>query len=140
MTGVMVFLDTNVVVDLLRARRPLVRERYAKMRNLGARLALSTIALFELRYGAANSDRAEQNRRALDALLGESFEIVAFDADDAAEAGAIRAELQRSGKPIGPFDTLIAAQARRRGATLITNDAREFGRVQGLRVEDWASA
>ncbi|MBV9290274.1 MAG: PIN domain-containing protein [Hyphomicrobiales bacterium] len=136
----MVFLDTNVVVDLLRARRPLVRERYAKMRNLGARLALSTIALFELRYGAANSDRAEQNRRALDALLGESFEIVAFDADDAAEAGAIRAELQRSGKPIGPFDTLIAAQARRRGATLITNDAREFGRVQGLRVEDWASA
>jgi tRNA(fMet)-specific endonuclease VapC len=135
----MVFLDTNVVVDLLRARRPSVRERYANARSLGVPLALSTIALFELRCGAANGDRVEQNTRALDALLADGFDIVAFDAADAAEAGAIRADLRRAGKPIGPFDTLIAAQARRRGATLVTNNTMEFGRVQGLRVEDWAA-
>ena len=135
----MVFLDTNVVVDLLRGRHPSERERYARTRTLGAPLALSTIALFELRYGAANSDRIEQNMRALDALIREGFEVVAFDAADAAEAGAIRADLRRAGKPIGPFDTLIAAQARRRDATLITHNATEFARVPGLRVEDWAA-
>ena len=60
-----------------------------------------------------------------------------FDCEDAREAGEIRAVLEASGQPIGPYDTLIAAQARRRRATLATLNVREFERVPGLRVEDW---
>ncbi len=135
----MVFLDTNVVVDLLNARRPAVRERYDEARRLRMRLALSAIALFELRYGAANSDRMERNMRVLDALLDEGFDVVPFDAADAAEAGAIRAQLRRTGTPIGPYDLLIAGVARRRAATLVTANTREFARVPGLLVMDWAA-
>jgi tRNA(fMet)-specific endonuclease VapC len=135
----MIFLDANVVVDLLNARRPAVRERYDEARGFGMRLALSTIALFELRYGAANSDRVERNTRALDALLEDGFDVVAFDAADAAEAGVIRAHLRRAGTPIGPYDILIAAAARRRGASLVTANGREFARVPGLVVADWAA-
>ena len=135
----MIFLDANVVVDLLNARRPAVRERYDEARGVGMRLSLSTIALFELRYGAANSDRIERNTRALDALLENGFDVVAFDPADAAEAGAIRAHLRRAGTPIGPYDILIAAQARRRGAVLVTANGREFERVPGLIVADWAT-
>ena len=60
-----------------------------------------------------------------------------FDAEDAHEAGDIRALLERAGTPIGPYDILIAAQARRRGATLVTANTREFARVPGLKTEDW---
>jgi tRNA(fMet)-specific endonuclease VapC len=63
-----------------------------------------------------------------------------FEPEDAEEAGDIRAALERSGTPIGPYDTLIAAQARRRGALLVTANRREFARVPGLRSEDWAGA
>ena len=133
----MIFLDANVVIDLLNARRPGVRDRYDEARESGARLALSTIAHFELRYGAANSDRIERNTRALDALLEEGFDVVPFDAADGTEAGAVRAHLRRVGTPIGPYDILIAAQARGRGAPLASN-SREFERVPGLIVTDWA--
>jgi tRNA(fMet)-specific endonuclease VapC len=65
--------------------------------------------------------------------------IIAFDAEDAAEAGELRAALARTGTPIGPYDTLIAAQARRRSAALVTLNRREFERVPGLIVTDWAA-
>jgi tRNA(fMet)-specific endonuclease VapC len=93
----------------------------------------------ELRYGAANSERLERNTRVLDALLDEGFDVVPFDAADAAETGAIRAHLRRAGTEIGPYDILIAGAARRRGATLATANKREFSRVPGLLVTDWAA-
>ena len=135
----MLFLDTNVVVDLLNDRRPNVRKHYEEARQRGSAMALSTIALFELRYGAANSERLERNNRLLDALLSDGFDIVDFNAADAAEGGSIRAQLRRAGTPIGPYDILIAAQARRRGATLVTANVSEFERVPGLLVVDWVA-
>lgn len=138
MTGANIFLDTNVVVDLLGQRRPKVRERFGEAQALGLRLLLSSVALFELRFGAANSARPQENARALEALLVGGIDIVPFDADDAAEAGAIRALLRRVGREIGPYDILIAAQARRRGETLVTHNVTEFERVPGLLVVDWA--
>ncbi len=137
--GALLFLDTNVVVDLLGRRRPRVRRRYVEARDNDVGLALSTVVLFELRFGAANSARIEQNGRALDSVLADGFVIAPFDADDAAEAGAIRALLRRGGKEIGPYDILIAAQARRRGAALATHNVEEFERVPGLIVIDWAA-
>jgi len=74
---------------------------------------------------------------ALDLLLADGIDILDFDAADAKEAGAIRAALRRAGTEIGPYDLLIAAQARRRDATLVTGNAREFARVAGLTVADW---
>jgi len=132
----MIFLDTNVVVDLLNDRRPLVRQRFADAQNAQRRLALSSVALFELRYGVANSLQVERNARALDALIG-AIAIVDFDADDAKEAGALRADLRRRGAEIGPYDLLIAAQARRRGEALVTGNTGEFARVPGLKLLDW---
>lgn len=73
----------------------------------------------------------------LSTFLGAGVDVIDFDAADAREAGDIRAHLKRAGTPIGPYDVLIAGQARRRGARLATLNAREFARVPGLIVEDW---
>ena len=67
------------------------------------------------------------------------MQVLDFDAEDAEEAGDIRATLQRAGTPIGPYDILIAAQARRRDALLVTANTREFARVPGLQIEDWTT-
>ena len=134
----MIFLDTNVIIDLLGSKRPLVRRRLGETQAAGERPCLSSVVLFELKFGVAQSVRPNENARALDALLGGGLEVVAFDADDAAEAGALRASLRRAGQEIGPYDLLIAAQARRRGATLVTHNGREFSRVPGLTLADWA--
>ena len=71
-------------------------------------------------------------------VLSGGIEVVAFDADDAREAGELRALLRNAGREIGPYDLLIAAQARRNLATLVTHNVGEFGRVPALVVEDWA--
>lgn len=134
----MIFLDTNVVIDLLGGRRPAVRRRLGEVQTSGGKVGISSIVLFELRFGVANSTRREDNERALDALLGGGIDVVPFDADDATEAGALRALLRRADREIGPYDLLIAAQARRRGATLVTHNLREFARVPGLVTVDWA--
>jgi tRNA(fMet)-specific endonuclease VapC len=72
-------------------------------------------------------------------FLSAPIAFLPFDAEDAAEAGDIRAALSKAGTPIGPYDLLVAAQARRRGAFLATANVREFARVPRLEVEDWAS-
>lgn len=66
-----------------------------------------------------------------------SFQVLPFDADDARVAAELRVELRRLGRPIGPFDALIAGQALARKLTLITHNTREFSRVEGLTIEDW---
>ena len=97
------------------------------------------IALFELRYGHVRSDRRAEAERLLAEFLAPGIVVLPFDADDATHAGDIRAHLESKGTPIGPYDYLIAAQARRRGATLVTANGREFERVPGLMVADWAA-
>jgi tRNA(fMet)-specific endonuclease VapC len=98
------------------------------------------IVLFELRYGAAKSARPERNARRIQDFLGGPIDILPFGPEDADEAGDIRAVLERAGTPIGPYDVLIAAQARLRNALLITANAREVVRVPRQRCEDWAAS
>ena len=93
--------------------------------------------LFELWYGAAKSARPERNARRIADFLAGPIEILAFEPADAEEAGYIRATLERAGTPIGPYDLLVAAQARRRDALLVTANEREFARVPRLKFEDW---
>ena len=132
-------LDTNVIIFALNRRRPLIDERLQAELVAGSTLLVPAIVVFELRYGIAKSDRREASGRVLDAFLADRFEILRFDDEDAAEAGDIRAYLEGKGTPIGPYDVLIAAQARRRAAALVTTNRREFERVPGLIVTDWAA-
>jgi tRNA(fMet)-specific endonuclease VapC len=133
----MVCLDTNVVIKILRAESPLI-ERFQRALT-GSDVALSSIVLFELQYGVAKSDRRSANEERLAVFLTAPIAILPFDADDAREAGEIRAHLSKEGTPIGPYDLLIAAQARRRGAVLATGNTGEFARVPRLQIEDWAA-
>jgi tRNA(fMet)-specific endonuclease VapC len=132
-------LDTNIIIFGMNKQRPEIARRLDAELALGTLLIVPVIVLCELRYGIAKSDRRERSQAALDVFLAAGFQIPAFEAEDAAEAGEICAYLQAKATPIGPYDVLIAAQARRRGAALVTLNRREFERVPGLIVTDWAA-
>jgi tRNA(fMet)-specific endonuclease VapC len=131
-------LDTNAVIAAINQRQPHVAQRLQAALAGGAVIGLPAIVLYEIRYGISKSARPEKNQAILDTFLTLSITPWAFDDEDAAEAGDIRAALERAGTPIGPYDVLIAAQARRRKAVLVTANMAEFARVPGLRVEDWS--
>jgi len=132
-------LDTNVVIFAINERRPKIAERLHRELAAGTPMIVPAIVMFELEYGCAKSKRREHSRRTLEVFLSAGFDQPPFDIEDAREAGEIRALLEARGQPIGPYDTLIAAQARRRGATLVTLNVREFERVPRLKIEDWAA-
>ena len=88
----------------------------------------------------SKSQRKDSNTQRLETFFAGPLEWILFDEDDARAAGAVRAELEAVGRPIGAYDVLLAAQARRRGVTLVTSTTKEFTRVPGLKWEDWASS
>ena len=135
----MICLETNVVIAVLNGRPPHLAERLEREMLCGA-FALSVVTLFELHYGIARSARRRENAERLAIFLQLPVSVLPLDPEDAEEAGEIRAATERAGTPVGPYDLLIAAQARRRSALLVTANAREFARVPGLRTEDWAAA
>jgi tRNA(fMet)-specific endonuclease VapC len=135
----MICLDTNIAIYVINRRVPAVRLRLAEQLRLGTEIGFSAVALFELRYGHARSNRRIEADRLLAEFLAPGIAILPFDTEDAAHAGDIRADLEGRGTPIGHYDYLIAAQARRRGATLVTANVREFARVPGLLVVDWST-
>jgi tRNA(fMet)-specific endonuclease VapC len=132
-------LDANIVIGIMTKRAPRLAERLRAEIMLGTQLLIPAVVLFELRYGAAKSQFPRENLARIADFLAAVPTIAPFEAADAAEAGDIRAYLEGKGAPIGPFDYLIAAQARRRGAALVTLNRREFERVPGLIVTDWAA-
>jgi tRNA(fMet)-specific endonuclease VapC len=129
--GVRYLLDTNVVIGLL-AKNSALRLR---SREIGSNnLAISVIVAHELYFGACRGVRRDAS---MATLAGLRLPILPFDNEDAIQAGEIRAALAEIGKPIGPYDVLIAGQARARDLVLVTHNISEFSRVSGLRVEDW---
>ncbi len=129
-------LDTNTLIYFI-SRKP-DYERVARRmsgRSPGE-LHMSAISLSELRFGIAQSERAQENEAALEELL-DLVQADDFPVGAARDFGEIRAALSRRGRPIGPYDLLIAAHARHIRATLVTNDEREFRRVPGLAVQNW---
>ena len=133
-------LDTNVVIDVLGHRRPLVRERLRGALSEDASITLSSIVLFELWYGVARSQYRQKNAERLRLFLSGDIQVAPLTEEDALTAGELRAALAAVGMPIGPYDLLIAAQALRSGATLVTANTSEFARVEGLAWEDWTLA
>ncbi|WP_174298178.1 type II toxin-antitoxin system VapC family toxin [Sphingomonas bacterium] len=128
-------LDTNAVIAVLRDPGGTVAQRL-RQQSPGD-VAVSAVVLHELYWGAYRSARVEHNLAQVDAL---AFPVLDLDLDDAREAGRLRAELAAVGLPIGGYDLLIAGQARARGLIVVTANTREFERVAGLSVEDWAAA
>jgi len=127
-------LDTNAVSDLLKGGNSKLAKRVK--RESANDIAISAVVSHELFYGAYKSGRPAQNVGVVDAL---HFAVLEFDKEDARQSGAIRAFLASRGTPIGHYDALIAGQAISRNMILITRNMNEFGRVPGLRAEDWSA-
>ena len=131
----MFMLDTNICIYLINERDEALRERFeANAREI----RISSITYAELCYGVAHSARTTQNARELEAFRID-LDILPFDQDAGRHYGEIRHALVKRGRPIGANDLLIAAHARSAAATLVTNNAGEFGRVPGLQVENWTA-
>ena len=130
-------LDTNACIALLNNNRDTVRRHFEDAVDSGSTIYVSTIAAFELWYGAWNSERQARNKLRIESFFVAKVQSLPFDERDAQEAGALRNELRAIGKPIGPYDLLMAAHARARNLVLVTHNVREFGRVAGLAMRDW---
>jgi tRNA(fMet)-specific endonuclease VapC len=135
-TAARYLLDTNTCIYIIN-RRPLqVFERFAGLRF--GEIAISSITGAELAYGVAKSG-SQRNQQALDKFLSP-LEILSFDEAAMRCYGALRSGLERRGTPIGSLDSLIAAHALSLGATLVSNNLREFQRIEGLALENWLDA
>ena len=128
-------LDTDTCIYAIKQDASVLRRLLSESR---ADIAVSVITEGELRTGAAKSANADKTRRRVENFL-RPLSILEFTSEDAASYAQIRARLERAGTPIGPLDTLIAAQAVLRKLTLVTNNQREFSRIPGLRVENWSA-
>ena len=129
-------LDTNIIAYAKNNKPETVLE---KLQSYAPdELCISVVTLAELEYGVFNSSNPDRNQLALTLFLA-GIEILPFDDDAAVEYGRIRADLRKKGAPIGANDLMIAAHAKSRGLVLVTNNTREFERVEGLEIEDWAS-
>ncbi len=132
-------LDTNAVIALLKNQPAELRDRLRRAVSGGASIAVSSVVLYELWYGVARSERRRENAQRLRIFLSGNIDLIPFDEEDAVAAGDLRAALEAAGKPIGPYDLLIAAQALRSGATLVTANVSEFACVPGLARQDWTA-
>jgi tRNA(fMet)-specific endonuclease VapC len=130
-------LDTNACIALINGKPLAVRTKFQKATDAGAQVFASSVALFELWYGVAKSSRREFNKKRLEVFLAGPVHPLPFEDVDAELAGAIRADLERVGKPIGAYDLLIAGQAIRNKLTLVTANLSEFARIKALAWADW---
>ena len=131
-------LDTNACIALINDHPATVRARVQKAVTTGAHVLVSSIATFELWYGVAKSAKQDFNRKRLETFLAGPILVLPLEDADSRVAGALRANLEASGKPIGAYDLLMAGQALRHHLTLVTANVREFSRVKGLAWQDWA--
>ncbi len=128
-------LDTNIVIYTIKNRPQLVRETFKRHQG---QMCISTVTLGELIYGAERSAQPERNLADIEGLAAR-LDVSPFDTAAATHFGQLRAELYSSGNPIGPYDMMIAGHARSLGLILVTNNANEFNRVPGLRIENWVA-
>jgi tRNA(fMet)-specific endonuclease VapC len=126
-------LDTNICIYVMKNYPPALREKF---NALAEQLCISSITLGELHFGAEKSARRAENLTAIEHFVAR-LEVLAFEAKAAVHYGQLRAELERAGTPCGPHDTQIGGHARSEGLIVVTNNAREFGRMPGVRVENW---
>ena len=127
-------LDTNICIYAIKHKPEQVFMRLQEHDPID--ICISSVTYAELVHGAEKSKAIEKNRVAL-ALLLANIEIMNFDSLAAESYGKIRADLEKAGTPIGPFDMMIAGHAMALGYTVVTNNTKEFERVKGLKLENW---
>ena len=127
-------LDTNICIYAIKNKPEKVLNTLKEKLNDG--ICISAITLAELAHGVEKSAARDKNRAALLRFL-TILTVLPFDDLAAAKYGEVCADLQRKGTPIGTMDMLIAAHAKSEGLILVTNNTREFERVQGLTLENW---
>jgi tRNA(fMet)-specific endonuclease VapC len=128
-------LDTNICIYIIKHQPSSVVDRLVALPT--EEVGISVITVAELCYGASKSGRPERNHQALNEFL-YPFEIALYDEPAAKAYGTIRSALKKKGQPIGPMDLLIAAHALSLDVRLVTNNAKEFERVDGLKIDNWA--
>lgn len=128
-------LDTNICIFTIKRKPPEIQELF---RQHQGQMAISTITLMELIYGAEKSQATERNLTDIEGFAAR-LEVLEYGSEAAKHIGQLRAELARMGQPIGPYDQMIAGHARSSGLIVVTNNLREFERVPGLRVVDWVN-
>lgn len=130
----MYLLDTNICIYIINSSPKQVVERIKKLKP--HQVKLSSISMAELEYGVSKSHYREKNRKAL-IPFASAFDIVEFNDSDAEVYGLIRADLEKKGQVIGPYDMQIAAQAITRDLILVTNNIAEFSRISNIKLENW---
>lgn len=130
----MYLLDTNICIYIINNSPKQVVEHIKKLKP--HQVKLSAISLAELEYGVSKSRSREKNRKAL-VHFASAFDIVEFNDNDAEVFGLIRAELEKRGQVIGPYDMQIAAQAMTRDLIIVTNNTSEFSRIPNIKLENW---
>ena len=126
--------DTSAVISLLGQKSDALIDRVLDCSE--GEIGIPAIVSHELCFGAYKSQKVLFNLETIRLLLRD-FVVLPFDEEDSRQAGEVRAKLNEAGSPIGPYDVLIAGQARARDLILISNNVREFERVPDLRLEDW---
>ena len=126
-------LDTNIIIYTMKNRPRQIKKQFKQYQD---QLSISTVTLGELVFGAEHSQQQERNLADMEAMVSR-LEVLPFENKAAYHFGQIRAALYNIGKPIGPYDMMIAGQARSSGLILVTNNTREFERVPGLHIENW---
>ena len=129
-------LDTNIVIYTMKNRPKEVRDAFR--RHYG-QICISSVTYMELVFGTERSANPEQNLRVLEGFAAR-LDVLSYGTDAATHTGQIRAELAATGTPIGPYDQMIAGHARSLGLIVVTNNVKEFTRVEGLRVDNWVAA
>ena len=129
-------LDTDTCIYTIKNKPAEVRQRF---NTHATQLCISTITLMELLYGAEKSAAPQRNMNVVEGFAAR-LAVLDYDAQAASHTGQLRAELAAAGRPIGPYDQMIAGHARSRGFVLVTNNTKEFERVSGLRLENWVRA
>lgn len=129
-------LDTNICIYLIKKHPPEVLDQFRQ--HSPQDVSISTVTFFEFQYGVEKSQYRQRSEGALAKFL-LPLNIIDLDRSAAAEAADIRAQLEKKGIPLGPYDLLIAGLARSRNMTLVTNNMKEFERVEGLCLENWVA-
>ena len=126
-------LDTNICIYVMKTYPPELQQKFD---SLAEQLCISSITLGELYFGAEKAARRAENLTEL-GLFVARLEVLPFDEKAAAHYGHLRADLERAGRPCGPYDMQIGGHARSEGLIVVTNNMREFGRMPGVRAENW---
>jgi tRNA(fMet)-specific endonuclease VapC len=126
-------LDTNIIIYIMKNRPKQVKDRFT-LHN--GQMCISSVTLAELVFGAEHSQQTDRNLADIEEMTAR-IEVLPFEDKAAYHFGRIRSDLYRMGRPIGPYDMMIAGHARASAMILVTNNGKEFERVPGLQVENW---